>query len=539
MNAITPRSVFADRMLLDINGVHGGDDRRPGFLTFDRAKETLDLMKATFSNPMSADQFFDGDTDLAKSVTVGTGLTYYDLRAPALNLFPTLTPLRNAIPRNQRKNPGDALRYKVISAINGSGYNWTGFVPEGKRAGRMSYTLTNKTLSYATIGEEDSLTEEAQYAAEGFEDENSMVQLRLMLKMMVKEEAAILGGNASLALGTPTAATLAAAGSGATLPALTYSVIVVALSQLGYMQSTLAAGVATTQTVTSADNSTFTLNGGCSNKSAAATQAVTLGQTLSATVPLVTGAVAYAWFVGASGSETLQAITTTNSATFAAPLAGSRQAVSAVAADYSVNSTAFDGLLTTAFLNAGSNSYFKALATGTAGVGTQLTASGTGSITEIDDMLKSMWDNYRISPTVIYVNSQELKSITKLVLTNSTAPLLKYEADASGGNEYRLTANGIVAFYFNPYTPDGGMKIPVKIHPNLAPGTIIAWAERLPAWYVSNETPLVAEMLTRKDYYTQAWPKVTRQQDYGVYAQEALAVYAPFGMGVITNIAPS
>ena len=44
-------------------------------------------------------------------------------------------------------------------------------------------------------------------------------------------------------------------------------------------------------------------------RSANATQAVTLGQTLFATAPLVNGAVAYAWFVGAAGSETLQAIT--------------------------------------------------------------------------------------------------------------------------------------------------------------------------------------------------------------------------------------
>jgi hypothetical protein len=29
MTAITPRSVFADRMLLDINGVHGGDRSAP------------------------------------------------------------------------------------------------------------------------------------------------------------------------------------------------------------------------------------------------------------------------------------------------------------------------------------------------------------------------------------------------------------------------------------------------------------------------------------------------------------------------------
>lgn len=545
MNAITPRSVFADRLMLDVNGIHSPDTGRPGYLTSQRAETVLELCKSAFSNPLTAEQFFAGSDAMEKSVTVGTGLTYYDLRAPALNLFPTLTPLRNAIPRNQRKNPGDALRYKVITAITGSGYNWTGFVPEGQRAARMSYTLVNNTLSYATIGEEDSLTEEAREAAQGFEDEDAMVQLRLMLKMFVKEEAAILAGNNSQALGTPSTPTLSASGSGATLPGAptTYSVIVVALTQLGYLQSTLATGLATTQTITGADGKQFTLNGGCSNKSAAATQAVTLGQSLNCSVAPVNGAVAYAWFVGTAGSETLQAITTINSVVFSAPLAGSRQAISAVAGDYSRNNgIAFDGLLTTLFVAAAAGgAYLNVLPTGTAGAGTQLTASGRGSVVEIDNMLKAMWDQYRISPTVIYVNSQELASITKLVLSNTSGPLLKYEAaiDDAGSAAYKLTAAGTVSFYFNPFTPDGGTKIPVKIHPNLAPGTILAYAEKMPPWYVSNETPLVAEMLTRKDYYTTQWPKVSRQQDYGVYAQEALAVYAPFAMGGITNIAPT
>src|SRR6202012_67426 len=100
-------------------------------------------------------------------------------------------------------------------------------------------------------------------------------------------------------------------------------VIVVALTLEGYRNSSLANGVATSKSVTGADGKTFTVNGGSSNKSSHATQAVTPRQTLSATVPPVQGAVAYAWYVGTAGSETLQAITGINSATFTAPLASS------------------------------------------------------------------------------------------------------------------------------------------------------------------------------------------------------------------------
>ena len=77
--------------------------------------------------------------------------------------------------------------------------------------------------------------------------------------------------------------------------------IVVALTFEGYRNSSVSGGVATNKTITGNDGNTYTLNGGASMRSANALQAVTLGQTLSATVAVVNGAVAYAWFVGAAG----------------------------------------------------------------------------------------------------------------------------------------------------------------------------------------------------------------------------------------------
>jgi hypothetical protein len=352
--------------------------------------------------------------------------------------------------------------------------------------------------------------------------------------MMLKEEMAILAGNTSLALGTPAAPALAAAGSGATLPAATYSVIVVALTLEGFRNSSLAGGVATSKTITGADGKTFAINGGSSMKSANATQVVTLGQTLSATATPIAGAIAYAWFVGTAGAETLQAITTINSATFSAALTGGQQAVSAITGDSSTNSLGFDGLLTTA-LKPGNNAYVKSLASGVAGAGTALTSSGRGSVNEIDAMLQSMWDTSQVSPTVLFVNSQELKNITNKVLSSGSAPLLQYRQDPEGGG-YNLDAGGMISTYYNPFLLDGGMRIPVKIHPYVPAGTILAYAETLPAQYQSSEVPNVAEVKCRQDYYAIDWPPVTRQRQKGVYVEEVLAVYAPFAMGVINNI---
>lgn len=532
---LLPPDVVVDRMQGVINGTNNADKDRQGFMSRKRAKNTVTLFKAAFSNPMTEAEMSD---ELKKSVTISSGLTYYDLRAPALNLFPTVTPLRNSVPRMQRQFPGDAAHWKSVDSTTGSGWPYMGWVPEGKRAASMSYSTSNHSLNYMTIGEEDSLTEEARFAAEGFEDEDALVQLRLLLKMFVKEEAAILGGNNNLTLGICPTPVLAAGSSGATLPASTYTVYGVALTQEGYLNSSLSGGVATTLTITGNDNSTFSLNGGSGNISTAATSTITLGQVLSGSVTAVLGAAAYAWYIGASGgTATLQQITTINSFAQSAPLTAGRQAYTAIPGDSSYNSNyAFNGILTTLF--AATNSYVNTFATGTAGVGTFLTSSGAGGVNELDVMNKSMWDTSRVSITSLYVNSQELRNITLRVLNGSSAPLLRYmtEATDAGMPEYKLTAAGVVSFYFNPYTPDGGVKIPVKVHPNVAPGTILGWADHLPPWYVSNAVPEVAVVQTRQDYYAEVWPKTTRTQYYGVYAQEVLAIYATFAGAILNNI---
>ena len=266
---------------------------------------------------------------------------------------------------------------------------------------------------------------------------------RLLQKMMLKEEMAILAGNASLQLGTPATPTLSASGSGATLPAATYFVKVVALTLEGYQNSSVSGGVATTKTVNGVDGKTFTLNGGSSNISGEASQAVSLGQTLFCSVTPIQGAVAYAWYISTStATETLQAITTINSLAVSAPLSTGNQVQTAITTDFSANpSYAYDGLLTTALKN-GSNAYVNTLATGTAGTGSTLTASGRGSVVEIDNMFQAMWNNFELSPTVLYVNAQELKNITTKVLSNASGPLLRYEYPCRW-QRWRISVDGI------------------------------------------------------------------------------------------------
>jgi hypothetical protein len=500
-------------------------------MTPERAQTVIEFAKSALAKPSE---------DLAKSVTLATGAQYYDLRAPSLLFSPTITPIRNSLKRTKRANPGNAVHWKSITGLNNSP-NLIGFVPEGRRAASITYTMVDSSQSYATLGTEDDLTDEAKFAADGFEDEEALIQMRSLYKTMQIEEVALLHGNASVALGVPATPTVAATGTGGTLPTATYSIIVVALTALGYLQSTPATGVLTSVAVNSNDGQgAFNVNGGSSNKSAAASQAITIGQNLTATVPVINGAMGYAWYVGTAGSETLQVITSINSMSLGVPLAGSRQAASVFAADYSVNATSFDGLVTQAYKN-NAVAYINTLATGVAGVGTQLTAVGNGEVAEIKAMLRAMWDQNRVSITKLYVASQELSSLTKLVLSSGSAPLLRVNTNVTEGSPspVKVTAGSVVGWYFNPYTADGGRFIPIIIHPNMVAGTIFGYAETLPATYMSNETPTVAEVLIRQDYYVEKWARTSRVQKYGTYCQEAVAVYAPFCLAIISNIAPT
>lgn len=471
----------------------------------------------------------------AATITTATGLVAYDLEAPSKNLYPVLTPIYNRIPRATKgSGAGIAANWKTVTAIAPGGVSSMAWVPEGQRAPRMTVTVANASANYVTIGVEDDVTFEAQSAGAGFEDVLATSGMRLLQQGMILSEYAILGGNNSVALGTPTAPTCSASGTGATLPTLTYDVAVVALTFEGYLAASLSGGVKQAITVTGMDNATYTVNGGSSNKSSVTTQAITLGQHLFASTPVIKGAVAYAWYIGASGAAKLEAITTINSLEFTTALAGTGQAISAITIDASQNTLAFDGLLSQVY-KSGSLGYYKALATGVSGTGTVLTSSGRGTITEIDTMLKSFWDNYRLSPDELYVNAQELTNIySKVMNANNANSLVRFVMDAAGQDTF--VAGQVVGFYINPYTLNGGQRIPIKLHPFLPAGTLFAWCQNLPAYYQSNQVPMVAEIQCRRDWYQVPWPIVTRSNATGVYSELVLKCYFTAALGIITNI---
>lgn len=471
--------------------------------------------------------------ELAKAITQSTGLTFYDLQIPAKNLFPVLTPLRNMIPRVSG-NGGTATNWKAVTAINVNALR--GFVPEGYRNGLVAATVSPLSATYKTLGLEDAVTFEAEEAARGFEDLRATTAQRLLWATMIEEELSILGGDNGVDLGTPTAPTVTVVDGGGTVPDGTYNVIVVALTLHGYLASSLANGVPGSVSVTTADGDSFSYGGGSSQKSAAtSTGAINNGDdsAIRAYTTVVSGAVAYAWFIGTAGAERLQAITTINSVEVTS-LASTTQLLSTTFdSDHSANEYAYDGILYQAWAS-GSNAYVANLATGTPGTGTGLTSDSAGGITEIDTMLQSLWDNYRLSPTKIFVSGQEAKNITKKVLGSTGAT---YQFNISNPDDIQriVGGGGIIGRYLNKFAMGGGSMVDVELHPNLSPGTLLACTEMLP--YPVNNVPNVMEVRYRRDYYQMEWPLRKRQYESGVYVDAVFAHYFPPSIGIITNIA--
>jgi hypothetical protein len=486
-------------------------------------QETLDLVKTAMGNPSE---------ELAKAfVQSGNaiqGITAYSLEAPAKKIYPVITPLRNRIPR-VTGGAGIQANWRSITGINTS--NISAGVSGGNRGGVISTATTNNIAAFAGLGLEDFATFEADMAAKGFDDVKALAVEGLLRSLMIQEERLIIGGNASLALGVTGTPSLSTSTTGGSLTAATYSVICVALTNEAYLNGSIAGGIQGAVTRTNADGSTDTYGGGSGQKSAAATQVTTgSASTISATVAVKAGAVAYAWFWGTAGNELLGAITTINSVLITAAATGTQNA-STLTGDNSVNNLVFNGLFSQ-IATSGSNSYIAALPTGVAGTGTTLTGDGAGGVVQIDAALKSFWDNFRLTPTDIYVNAQEQQNISAKILAGAANSAQRFTFSADQG----MIAGGVmVRSYLNKFGMNGAMEIPIRLHPNVPPGTILFYCDQLP--YPLSNVSSVLRMLNRRDYYQIEWPLRSRRYEYGVYCDEVLQNYFTPAFGKITNIA--
>lgn len=484
-------------------------------------KETIELMKSAQLN-----KGYVQPTDAL------TGLQTYDLSAPSQKLFPILTPLRNRIPR---VGGGRAVQanWKAITAINIK--NQRAGVSEGQRGGTIEQSTVERMAAYRGFGLENYVTFEADYAARGFEDVKALAVTQTLQATMIAEEMLILGGNTSLKAGkTPTPTAVASEDAKGTISTGSLSVICVALGLQAYWDVAGANNGAVGQSLdiataeipakiqrTNADGSTDSFGGGSAQKSEAASVTISAGKKVVASIPAVRGAVAYAWFWGETGSEKLGAVTTAAKVEISADAQGKQLASSLPSEDCSTSHLEFDGLLTQIALP-DSGGYWAD------NKGSGLTSDHAGGVEEFEAAFAHFYTKFRLSPDTVYVNARDLAELTKLIIGNNGAPLIKLNVDVN--NTSSIKAGVVVGSYLNKITGD---ELSIVVHPNLPAGTYLFYSSKLPA-YLQGVGNLL-QIRTRQDYYQMEWPLRTRKYEYGVYADEVLQGFFMPAFGMITN----
>ncbi len=497
--------------------------------TYGLTQQTLDMVKAAVPQDFSK---------LEKVFNVALGLVWYDLEPTAKLLYPVLTPLRNMIPRVMGAG-GEATNWKQITAINAN--NLSAGVSEGNRSGRITTTANNKTASYKGLGLEDYVTFEADYAAKNFDDVKALAVLGLLRALMIQEEKTDLYGfgsfqiNSGNACPTPTAATSNLTGN---LTANTvYHCKVVPLTPRGYELASISGGIVQTVSRTNADGTNDTLGSGTGKISAAnnanASNKTTIRYAIPAanlTAGTLKGAAGYAWYTGpdnANANLTLTAITTVPYFDYKGnETQGTQTANDLNANDHSNDSLVYDGIWAQ-ICAANSGAYYRDLA------GNNLSGTnGVPEITEIETALKSFWDNYRLSPDILWCSSQEIKNMVPKIIGSNGVPVYRIEQTPEG--LVGATAGATVAYYLNRYSMSGSSRMAVRLHPNMPPGSMMFHSTTIP--YPLSNVPNLVQKKLRREYYQIEWPIQTRSYEYGVYMDGLLQCYFPAAFGLICGI---
>lgn len=507
--------------------------------------KTLELVRAAMKAQLSPDQIAKAAGWL-QSASATSGITYYDLQAPALQLYPVLTPLRNTTPRVVA-GMGIQANWRAITGVNVTSQKLG--VSQGKRGAAVEHSTADYLAAFRGYGLDDFVNFEADWAAQGFDDAKALAVEGLLRSVMIGEEQIMLGGNTSLALGTANTPTVTAdAETTSTCTNGSVTVKVVGLGYQGYWSlagynngatgqtlnlATAEPGTVALATKTNMDGTTDQYNGGVGQISAASA-AATIDAThkgATATVTPKPGEFAWAWYVqtaGTGGNYYLYAITTVNKVKISVDSVTTTQPHANLSADHSTCALEFDGYLTLA-VNGSLGGYWKAL-----GAGAQLTTDSAGGCTELNALFQDRWNKYRLSPDEIHLNAEQLVDLNALVIKNGGAPLVRFPVDASRDEQVAAINAGVsVKSVLNKIT---NTQVKVAVHPNVPPGCIFARATQIP--YKLSGVSSLYRMLLRQDYYQIAWPVVTRRWEYGVYADGVLQHFFPPALAAITNITP-
>lgn len=470
---------------------------------------------------------------LSKEWTLGnpiaTGLLPFDLEAPAKLLTPRPTPFRNSVPR--LKGQGGARRFKVISGFTGTGTggavttqpgiteSTTNAGPGGLsyiRGPYIQYQGYDVTLNYVTTSLSDSVSWQAEYQGQGFEDIRSLSNTALLYSTMLIDERLMIYGRGTTgngyagALGTPASVTLAAVSSsiapqGSTSPSSP------ALSSIAWVVLAADAGDLLGVTGTTMHQGPAT---------AAASVAVTAGQAIQVTVGQdVAGALGYNLYVGSVSAgpfyyagRTGYNVGYIKNQPTVGPTATSGQA------DQSAVGTNYDGLLTN---TAASGGYVTRL---------NSTFSTTNPGTEFQSMFASLYESVKGDPEEIWMNGFDRLQLSNAIFGSGTTPnaFRIYVDNSDVGN---VKGGAVVQSLLNQVT---GTDIPITVHPWFPQGNSLVRQRTLPI--PDSNVSETSVMVLPQDYVAVQWPVVQFTYDASTFEIGTFCHYAPAWNGLLQGI---
>ena len=447
----------------------------------------------------------------------GTGLTPYDLEAPAKVLVPRYTKLRNSIPRV--KGQGNARKFKRIDSITNAGIpggaaNALPFFASGSntstwggpgnltlnRPNKISYTGSDWTIGYVELGFSDQVNWLAQFQGLGFDDLRGLSHTALLWSHLMGEERAMLYGRGQTSSGysgsvsAPGSVTSATATTGGTIAAATYSCYVVALTGTGQSAPSTVA----TQ-VTTGSTSTIT---------------ITVG-----TEP--TGAIYYALYVGTTAGITNATLQTTFVGNTVTISSYSVTATAGVAADSSFSALAYDGFLTVQS-DPTKSGYFSRI---------NAAFSTTNPGSEFDTALAAMYNNNGADPDEILMTAAMRRAYSQLMrVGGANGAASGYRTNVVMG-ENGAVMGAMVTGHVNPGT---GKVLDVDVHRFMLPGAALIRSTSLPIPDSHVSAPVQA--VNVQDYMAIDWPTIQMTYDSSTYQIGTLEHVAPAWSGLICGV---
>ena len=479
-------------------------------------------------------------------ITTGTGIAGIDL-LELQSWVPVDVPFFESVARGQGKG-ATAVMYQSLVNVNNSQPD--GGVPNDQAAPIVNIQNQYVYSPYASVGSGGTVSWDAITQGAGYADVLAADTLQTMVQQMINLDLHQLNAQSFPLPATPVPV-LATATTGGTIPATTAV----------YVRCAARSGMNWFRGGSSAASATANVTSG-----AGATNSVT------ASVTAVKGASGYDWYVGTSGSQFYYTTTAVNTVTITSVptvantvptgLAGLFNAGGAGPSAVPVADASFqtywqNGLIAT-ITGDWSSQPDQALTSGAvanlvtpgSGVsqgayyhsldGSQLTVSGA-ALKEIDQMNRSIYDTYQLTPTRLLMGSQVINDVSNAVLNNPQAVTWLVPTDREG--RANIVAGGHVGTYLNKTV--NGQPIELWLMPRLAPGKIVAVVDRVPFPGANIDVALQAR--TQYDFFRFQYGANRSvgvagggpRQDFEVRTRQAFVNKVSPLCGVIDNIAPS